>query len=643
MTGRMAPDDDVVDFDALLGDAAAVAVGIQQSGPFLAWLRENLPRYASPGSQLGHDLELQRAFASAFGRQLWNAMPLPRRGFLAEPIAEPGRNDPCPCGSGRKYKHCCAQAPSLAALDARTLWPYVLRALSEPLRSEALRSPHLPREAVLQHAADEIEAGRADAAVRLLEPMFDDPIRREDDLAAWGLDLLCDAYDARGRAKRRKRALLQRAASRPQRSALRSAAHQRLACIHMDEGQPEQSWKAFRHAQQDDPGNPALGALEVQLLIGEGRQDHARERAQFFLAQMRRRGEDLDPKTLRFYEALAADPGRALSDVLIEMEQGAGRRLADWLDRVGTRPLPAYRVVPVGGAAAAEADGTSPGHILSGPSGLAALEARWRKVFPLGKPFSIHPLPFGGGDAWEATAENDWMTLLERHPEAFDSIDLLDDLATAAMMHPDADHSSLRDRLLRPLLMRTVAILERALAAGPPGHGAVRLRWLVGENRPVLRALFRLHEGAVIAGRDEEARRLAERLLELNPDDNHGTRYWLANTLLEAGDAAACLRIVEAYPDDAAPEMGFNAALAHFQLGHGRSATESLLAADRATPRVRHYLLARRVSRPKLHEHGVTLGGDDRGWLYRENMRSTWVATPGALEWAAKILSHSGR
>ena len=33
-------------------------------------------------------------------------------------VMKPGRNDPCPCGSGRKYKHCCgllsaaAQAPS---------------------------------------------------------------------------------------------------------------------------------------------------------------------------------------------------------------------------------------------------------------------------------------------------------------------------------------------------------------------------------------------------------------------------------------------------------------------------------------------------------------------------------------------------
>src|SRR5271166_3949038 len=27
---------------------------------------------------------------------------------IAAKGARPGRNDPCPCGSGRKYKHCCA-------------------------------------------------------------------------------------------------------------------------------------------------------------------------------------------------------------------------------------------------------------------------------------------------------------------------------------------------------------------------------------------------------------------------------------------------------------------------------------------------------------------------------------------------------
>jgi uncharacterized protein len=36
------------------------------------------------------------------------------RGAESRPYRHPepkiGRNDPCPCGSGKKYKHCCGQA-----------------------------------------------------------------------------------------------------------------------------------------------------------------------------------------------------------------------------------------------------------------------------------------------------------------------------------------------------------------------------------------------------------------------------------------------------------------------------------------------------------------------------------------------------
>lgn len=27
-----------------------------------------------------------------------------------QPVKKPGRNDPCPCGSGRKFKQCCGRA-----------------------------------------------------------------------------------------------------------------------------------------------------------------------------------------------------------------------------------------------------------------------------------------------------------------------------------------------------------------------------------------------------------------------------------------------------------------------------------------------------------------------------------------------------
>ncbi|MGH8672782.1 MAG: hypothetical protein ACREVG_00575, partial [Burkholderiales bacterium] len=126
----------------------------------------------------------------------------------------------------------------------------MLGALKGSAREAALRSGHLPREAVLQCAADEMETGHPDSAIELLEPMLAEPLLHEDDLAAHALDLLCDAYDARGNALRRKRAFLQRIGTGASRSPLRSAAHQRRACVLMDRGEPDAAWAAFREAQQ---------------------------------------------------------------------------------------------------------------------------------------------------------------------------------------------------------------------------------------------------------------------------------------------------------------------------------------------------------------------------------------------------------
>ena len=42
------------------------------------------------------------------GRKMINRKRAAGRGpDLTRPSAKIGRNDPCPCGSGKKYKHCC--------------------------------------------------------------------------------------------------------------------------------------------------------------------------------------------------------------------------------------------------------------------------------------------------------------------------------------------------------------------------------------------------------------------------------------------------------------------------------------------------------------------------------------------------------
>jgi hypothetical protein len=131
---------------------------------------------------------------------------------------------------------------------------------------------------------------------------------------------------------------------------------------------------------------------------------------------------------------------------------------------------------------------------------------------------------------------------------------------------------------------------------------------------------------------------LNERLLRLNSGDNHGIRYRLAVDYLQRDDTAACLRLAGQFADDPAPELRFNEALAHYRRGEIKSAGAALKRAHRHTPRVARFLLPARVRRPKLSAVGVSLDGDDRAWVYRDAMRALWQRTPGALQWAAKVL-----
>src|ERR1043165_8653197 len=47
--------------------------------------------------------------------------PLPYTSFMTDhpTSARPGRNQPCHCGSGRKYKHCCLEKDDAQAAAAR--------------------------------------------------------------------------------------------------------------------------------------------------------------------------------------------------------------------------------------------------------------------------------------------------------------------------------------------------------------------------------------------------------------------------------------------------------------------------------------------------------------------------------------------
>jgi hypothetical protein len=71
------------------------------------------------------------------------ATGLPRYGTLVPMTAQtserPGRNEPCHCGSGRKYKHCCLEKDEAAAAAARATTAAAQPA--EPAREAPRRTP----------------------------------------------------------------------------------------------------------------------------------------------------------------------------------------------------------------------------------------------------------------------------------------------------------------------------------------------------------------------------------------------------------------------------------------------------------------------------------------------------------------------
>jgi len=168
--------------------------------------------------------------------------------------------------------------------------------------------------------------------------------------------------------------------------------------------------------------------------------------------------------------------------------------------------------------------------------------------------------------------------------------------------------------------------------------GRDRLEWGWLENRPFLRclhgqALDRREEGEV-----EEALRLFQELLLLNPNDNQGVRVLAMEALFRLERLEDALKIAEHYPEDAMAETLYGRALALFKLGQLRKATAALKEAVEYLPLVRKELLKTRHRLPRTARPDmVTLGGADEAYYYWEHWGQFWEEDPEALEWLRGI------
>jgi tetratricopeptide (TPR) repeat protein len=106
-------------------------------------------------------------------------------------MPKPGRNDSCPCGSGKKYKKCCLPKDEAAAAAARPPAPPPAPRRSTVFKPVAWEYDHLDHDS--NHVVDLINAGRLDEA----ETATHDLLRNYPEVPD-GLERLGHVFERRG-------------------------------------------------------------------------------------------------------------------------------------------------------------------------------------------------------------------------------------------------------------------------------------------------------------------------------------------------------------------------------------------------------------------------------------------------------------
>jgi hypothetical protein len=603
------PDTEPFDLDRFtVFCVGAIARGADYATYDAAFMRVIDVAFPPPAEgDLRDDPDLRRRLGRVMSRVIWKQTPHPAHRYAPAPLPASERNAPCHCGSGIKYKQCCQSIEHGLPIERMNLLPNLLDALPRKRWGE-LPGSRIDRDAVAHAAHEWSEQGRDKDTLALLEPWFADDARfdaRHELL----FDLLLDAYTNAGKP-RKKSALLDRAMKHGDRT-LRSAAMQRRVSMLADEGEFPAAWKLFAEAQRYQPESPSLSHLEVTLLLGEGREAEARERARFWVLRLERLRDPGLSGLIDLLRNVAEHGGSAM----LNMALGDDQEVTDLLELWRSAPAVAvhYELTP---------QGDSAGPLLPSLALQAALQ-QWDEVFP------------GSGRGLLQQGDNDdvwiaapvWLPVLRAQPILWNTFEVLDALVYALNDIPALGV----DGVLDALLERAGCLLREVIRANQAD--GLKLEWGWMENRAALRLLgSRLARELRDASTPEHLTRLEWLVCTLNPNDNQGFRDALMRRYLEVARFADALALADRYPHDMAP-MRYNRALALYALERVALATFALRDAVTDSPKLLAWLLKRNPKPPRMDPLGVHVGGDDEAFIYRDEHLALWKSL-GALEWA---------
>jgi len=208
----------------------------------------------APGDEDG-----ARRYQRTVARTLWAALPVPFNRWRPRALPKVERNDPCHCGSGRKFKQCCAEfVGTVPPIEPDGFYTMAL-AQAEPAMLTPDQVRLVPGEALGMTAMDWNERGQSERTAAVLAPLF----LQRDDLDGrheMAFDALMDAMQAQSQETQRR--ALARHISHSQDKRLATAARCRQATMLADQGDWNEAWAMFQSAQRLNPGEAQLLHLE---------------------------------------------------------------------------------------------------------------------------------------------------------------------------------------------------------------------------------------------------------------------------------------------------------------------------------------------------------------------------------------------
>lgn len=219
-------------------------------------------------------------FQSGFAQVLFHNMPLPKRQFKPEQWEKPGRNDPCICGSGKKFKQCCTHLASFPTMISDDLFGMALMHAKTQLWNRLTNHPELPDNLRLIMAEMLMSEGKPKKLWQLTQSLFDnlDLINEKNlELVSLGFEALIDL----GHDKKRFNYMMKMSEYSSNKS-VQAIGFQRLAMYSADHQDLDSASKYLEKARRTAPENPDLPIVEMSLLPRLVSDQELRDRARFW-------------------------------------------------------------------------------------------------------------------------------------------------------------------------------------------------------------------------------------------------------------------------------------------------------------------------------------------------------------------------